>query len=50
MTFGCGEVRTDTPRTMILDWVVTKGEAAPGDVILFPGGEVFVMMAKAAAA
>lgn len=33
--FNCGEIRTDTPRTMIVKWVLEQEAMRPGDVIKF---------------
>jgi len=38
---ACGELRRDTPRGMIVDWVVKIGESNPGDIIHFDDGTVF---------
>lgn len=37
----CGELRTDTPKGMIVDWVVKQGDPNPGDLIQFDDGTVY---------
>lgn len=35
-THNCGEIRNDTPLTMVLEWVVDQAACQPGDVLLLP--------------
>lgn len=37
--FDCGELRSDTPSQMILQWVFDQ--AQPGDLVRFPDGALF---------
>jgi hypothetical protein len=48
-THNCGPLRADTPKLMILKWIVDQGQAQPGDVISFPGGEVLAVGKEARA-
>jgi len=34
----CGELRADTPKGMVVDWVMQQGDPNPGDVICFDDG------------
>lgn len=47
---ACGEVRADTPLTLIVDWVVKSDASSAGDFILFPGGWGVVLMPAGALA
>ena len=38
--FECGQLRADTPRKLIVDWVVHQDTARPGDIIKFQDGSV----------
>jgi hypothetical protein len=35
--FTCGELRLDTPRKMILQWILEQNTYSQGDVVCFPG-------------
>jgi hypothetical protein len=39
----CGEVRLDTPKEMIVKWVVGQEATNPGDTIRFDDGTVFAI-------
>jgi hypothetical protein len=32
-TFCCGELRSDTPALMIVEWIIKQSAAQPGDII-----------------
>lgn len=40
----CGELRTDTPPEMILEWIVNCGSSTPGDVVRFADGQVLTLL------
>lgn len=46
---NCGELRADTPATMILDWVLKQAATAPGDFIAFPDGTIVPLLQQAQA-
>lgn len=48
-TFYCGELRRDTPRRMIVEWVANQNPN-PGDVIRFSDGLAFVVQFNSAQA
>lgn len=33
--YDCGELRADTPLSMILKWIVSQDASRPGDVLVF---------------
>lgn len=37
--FNCGELRSDTPEKMVVEWIVTQEAVQPFDVITLPGGK-----------
>lgn len=38
--YQCGEVRRDTPSSMLVEWVVRQEALRPGDLIKLPNGAV----------
>ena len=49
-THQCGELRSDTPDAMIVDWVINKGDANPGDQIRLQNGLVLAISRESAEA
>ena len=39
-TFCCGELRTDTPLPMIIEWILNQKAAQSGDIIKLPDNQV----------
>ena len=39
-THTCGALRPDTPLDLVVEWILTRGEARPGDWVVMPDGEI----------
>lgn len=42
--FRCGLVAADTPTRLILEWILTRGEADPGDVVVDQDGRPYQLL------
>jgi hypothetical protein len=50
VTVPCGQLRPDTPSSMIVAWIMNQDAARPGDIIKFQDGTVVQVLPQVAIA